>query len=72
MLRWRQLCECLPSVSTPNQAASASAPARAGLVLASLILVAAVANLNLAVANVRLPRWVLCAARSCIAAATCT
>ncbi len=32
-----------------------SAPARAGLVLASLILVAAVANLNLAVANVALP-----------------
>ena len=32
-----------------------SAPARAGLVLATLILVAAVANLNLAVANVALP-----------------
>ena len=32
-----------------------TAPARAGLVLASLILVAAVANLNLAVANVALP-----------------
>lgn len=34
---------------------AASAPRRAGLVLASLILVAAVANLNLAVANVALP-----------------
>jgi MFS transporter, DHA2 family, multidrug resistance protein len=34
---------------------SSTAPARAGLVLASLILVAAVANLNLAVANVALP-----------------
>jgi MFS transporter, DHA2 family, multidrug resistance protein len=33
----------------------ASAPARAGLVLISLILVAAVANLNLSVANVALP-----------------
>src|SRR6187399_3246266 len=32
-----------------------SAPKRAGLVLAALILVAAVANLNLAVANVALP-----------------
>jgi DHA2 family multidrug resistance protein-like MFS transporter len=35
--------------------ASAAAPQRAGLVLAALILVAAVANLNLAVANVALP-----------------
>jgi DHA2 family multidrug resistance protein-like MFS transporter len=35
--------------------ATAGAPARAGLVLATLILVAAVANLNLAVANVALP-----------------
>ena len=35
--------------------ASRSAPARAGLVLVSLILVAAVANLNLSVANVALP-----------------
>jgi DHA2 family multidrug resistance protein-like MFS transporter len=34
---------------------AAGAPARAGLVLATLILVAAVANLNLAVANVALP-----------------
>ena len=33
----------------------AAAPKRAGLVLASLILVAAVANLNLSVANVALP-----------------
>jgi MFS transporter, DHA2 family, multidrug resistance protein len=32
-----------------------NAPARAGLVLTSLILVAAVANLNLSVANVALP-----------------
>ena len=35
--------------------ATAGAPARAGIVLATLILVAAVANLNLAVANVALP-----------------
>src|SRR6187397_2240581 len=44
--------------STASQAAPAStssAPPRAGLVLAALILVAAVANLNLAVANVALP-----------------
>ena len=34
---------------------ASTAPARAGLVLISLILVAAVANLNLAVANVALP-----------------
>src|SRR5271166_5568168 len=34
---------------------SSSGPQRAGLVLTSLILVAAVANLNLAVANVALP-----------------
>ncbi len=34
---------------------ASNAPARAGLVLATLILVAAVANLNLAVANVALP-----------------
>ncbi|HEY5531931.1 MAG TPA: hypothetical protein VIK22_08025, partial [Candidatus Anoxymicrobiaceae bacterium] len=33
----------------------ATAPKRAGLVLVALILVAAVANLNLAVANVALP-----------------
>jgi MFS transporter, DHA2 family, multidrug resistance protein len=42
-------------VSTPSEAASTTAPARAGLVLISLIVVAAVANLNLAVANVALP-----------------
>ena len=42
-------------MSTPSRAASTSAPGRAGLVLVSLILVAAVANLNLAVANVALP-----------------
>lgn len=34
---------------------ASSAPARAGLILAALILVAAVANLNLSVANVALP-----------------
>jgi MFS transporter, DHA2 family, multidrug resistance protein len=47
----------------PNPAASAvanavepaAAPARAGLVLVSLIMVAGVANLNLSVANVALP-----------------
>ena len=39
-------------MSTP---APPAAPARAGLVLVTLILVAAVANLNLAVANVALP-----------------
>jgi MFS transporter, DHA2 family, multidrug resistance protein len=38
-----------------SRVATAGAPARAGLVLATLILVAAVANLNLAVANVALP-----------------
>ena len=40
---------------TAGGAARPDAPARAGLVLGSLILVAAVANLNLAVANVALP-----------------
>jgi hypothetical protein len=35
--------------------AESSSPARAGLVLVALIAVAAVANLNLAVANVALP-----------------
>ena len=34
---------------------NAQAPARAGLVLAALIIVAGVANLNLSVANVALP-----------------
>jgi MFS family permease len=38
-----------------SPAARAEAPARQGLVLTALILVAAVANLNLAVANVALP-----------------
>jgi MFS transporter, DHA2 family, multidrug resistance protein len=38
-----------------SEPATAAAPGRAGLVLISLILVAAVANLNLAVANVALP-----------------
>jgi MFS transporter, DHA2 family, multidrug resistance protein len=40
---------------TPGAAGSAVQPARAGLVLISLIAVAAVANLNLSVANVALP-----------------
>ena len=39
----------------PGGAQAGTAPARAGLVLGSLILVAAVANLNLSVANVALP-----------------
>ena len=39
----------------PPGGGTSTAPARAGLVLISLILVAAVANLNLAVANVALP-----------------
>ena len=43
------------SAAPGNDAESSHAPARAGLVLAALILVAAVANLNLAVANVALP-----------------
>jgi DHA2 family multidrug resistance protein-like MFS transporter len=43
------------AASTAPPAESSSAPARAGLVLAALIAVAAVANLNLAVANVALP-----------------
>jgi MFS transporter, DHA2 family, multidrug resistance protein len=48
-----------PANETPNQTAEVPAageqPARAGLVLVSLIAVAAVANLNLSVANVALP-----------------
>ena len=43
------------TTETDARAAAGSAPPRAGLVLVSLILVAAVANLNLAVANVALP-----------------
>ena len=39
----------------PNSGDAVQAPARAGLVLITLILVAAVANLNLSVANVALP-----------------
>src|SRR5215831_4160055 len=39
-----------------DDAEAGTAPARAGLVLCALILVAAVANLNLAVANVALPK----------------
>jgi EmrB/QacA subfamily drug resistance transporter len=48
----------MPQTPTSPGAASteaSAAPARAGLVLVSLILVAAVANLNLSVANVALP-----------------
>ena len=41
--------------SSPSGGPTAQAPARAGLVLLALILVAAVANLNLSVANVALP-----------------
>jgi len=41
--------------ATAGSAAASHIPARAGLVLAALILAAAVANLNLAVANVALP-----------------
>jgi EmrB/QacA subfamily drug resistance transporter len=41
-----------PDIATPE---ASEAPERAGLVLAALILVAAVANLNLSVANVALP-----------------
>ena len=41
--------------TTPTWPPGASAPDKWGLVLLSLILVAAVANLNLAVANVALP-----------------
>src|SRR5437764_6982239 len=42
-------------MSVHSEAAAPTAPARPGLVLAALILVAAVANLNLSVANVALP-----------------
>jgi MFS transporter, DHA2 family, multidrug resistance protein len=50
--------EATPAATVPPSAASleeSTVPARASLVLLSLILVAAVANLNLAVANVALP-----------------
>src|SRR4029450_2598673 len=40
---------------SPDAAKTSTSPARSGLVLGALILVAAVANLNLAVANVALP-----------------
>jgi MFS transporter, DHA2 family, multidrug resistance protein len=43
------------SDAAPTGARTAEAPARAGLVLAALIIVAGVANLNLSVANVALP-----------------
>jgi MFS transporter, DHA2 family, multidrug resistance protein len=43
------------TATSPASASSSSSPPRAGLVLAALIAVAAVANLNLAVANVALP-----------------
>jgi DHA2 family multidrug resistance protein-like MFS transporter len=45
----------LSTASATDVEETSSAPARGGLVLATLILVAAVANLNLAVANVALP-----------------
>jgi MFS transporter, DHA2 family, multidrug resistance protein len=41
--------------AAPDATATSTSPARSGLVLGALILVAAVANLNLAVANVALP-----------------
>ncbi|MEX1006685.1 MAG: MFS transporter [Acidimicrobiia bacterium] len=44
-----------PGVGVARAAEASTAPDRSGLVLISLILVAAVANLNLAVANVALP-----------------
>jgi MFS transporter, DHA2 family, multidrug resistance protein len=44
-----------PQAAPGDDPESSAAPARAGLILAALILVAAVANLNLAVANVALP-----------------
>jgi MFS transporter, DHA2 family, multidrug resistance protein len=45
----------VPAGPAAGGAEASTAPQRAGLVLAALILVAAVANLNLAVANVALP-----------------
>jgi MFS family permease len=44
-----------PDAGTPIADDTATSPERGGLVLVSLILVAAVANLNLSVANVALP-----------------
>src|SRR5213083_882334 len=44
-----------PADAADRPAGNAGGPARAGVVLTTLILVAAVANLNLAVANVALP-----------------
>src|SRR5207249_9002274 len=44
-----------PPAAGTGAAEASTTPARAGLVLGALILVAAVANLNLAVANVALP-----------------
>ena len=44
-----------PTNGSDPEASASGSPARAGLILASLIVVAAVANLNLSVANVALP-----------------
>jgi DHA2 family multidrug resistance protein-like MFS transporter len=49
------MCRDVAHSDGPTAGETSSAPARAGVVLISLILVAAVANLNLAVANVALP-----------------
>jgi MFS transporter, DHA2 family, multidrug resistance protein len=49
------MCPDVAHPDGPPAGETSSAPKRAGLVLVSLILVAAVANLNLAVANVALP-----------------
>jgi EmrB/QacA subfamily drug resistance transporter len=59
-LGWRRLRRAAPAPGpaggeTATEHTTETAPPRAGLVLASLILVAAVANLNLSVANVALP-----------------
>jgi MFS family permease len=45
----------MPAGAAPATGDASDVPARAALVLTALILVAAVANLNLAVANVALP-----------------
>jgi MFS transporter, DHA2 family, multidrug resistance protein len=52
MMLVAQVTGCVAAAST---AAASTAPQRSGLVLVALILVAAVANLNLSVANVALP-----------------